>query len=105
MRLRVRVRTCDGGGGLRVRLQHVVADNRIRCALVTTLARINDAHTHTQSPMDGSIRCVGSLGGGLPLGSMLRAQAAPKPLPVPAHAAPQQSASPTKHEAVWPITD
>jgi hypothetical protein len=24
---------------------------------------------------------------------------------VPAHAAPQQLASPTKHEAVWPITD
>jgi hypothetical protein len=36
---------------------------------------------------------------------MLRAQAAPKPLPVPAPAAPQQMASPTMHEAVRPITD
>jgi hypothetical protein len=36
---------------------------------------------------------------------MLRAQAAPKPLPVPAPAAPPQMASPTKHEAVRPITE
>jgi hypothetical protein len=36
---------------------------------------------------------------------MLRAQAAPKPLPVPANAAPQQMASPTKQQAVRPITD
>jgi hypothetical protein len=34
---------------------------------------------------------------------MLRAQAAPKPLPVPA--APPQMASPTKQQAVRPITE
>ncbi len=65
---------------------------------------VHRTHTHTQSRIDW-IRCVGSPCGGLPPGSMLRAQASPKPLPVPAYAAPQQMASPTKHEAVRPITE
>jgi hypothetical protein len=36
---------------------------------------------------------------------MLRAQAAPKPLTIPAYTAPQQMASSAKHEAVRLITD
>jgi hypothetical protein len=36
---------------------------------------------------------------------MLHAQAAPRPLTIPAYTAPQQMALPTKHEAVRPITD
>jgi hypothetical protein len=99
-----------GGGSLRVRSQAVVADKmtplrsaRPPHAHMTPMH--TRTHTHTQSRIDGSLRRVGSLCCGLPPGSMLRAQAAPKPLPVPAYAAPQHMAAPTKQQAVRPITE
>ncbi len=77
---------------------------RLHCALGTSTTHTH-THTHTQTVTDGSLCRVGSLCCGLPPGSMLRAQAAPKPLPVPAYAAPPQMASPAKQQAVRPITE
>ncbi len=86
--------------------RHAIALARVFVRTAPLRARhVHHTHTHTQTVTDGSLCRVGSLCCGLPPGSMLLAQAAPKPLPFPAPAAPQQMASPTKHEAVRPITE
>ncbi len=109
MRLRVRMRVLmtagvGGVGGVRVPPHALVADD-MTPRRARQVHHTSHTHAHPQTVRDALIRRASSLCCGLPPGSMLRAQAAPKPLPVAVPAAPQQTASPTKHVAVRPITD
>ena len=94
------------GAGMRVPSHALVADDMTPLPARHVHHTLpHETHAPTHAVTDGLIRRESSLCCGLPPGSMLRAQAAPKPLPVPAPAAPPQMASPTKHEAVRPSTE